>query len=133
MVIEIIVLSIGTDYVRYWLGSIHTYSSRTAPVILVFSHAEDNNAVSQKVRIQGTNVCHISYLKLEPFCDNSTLKNDLKGIIYFTIELKNADCKGTFYIMTFCGTHPRFLYAYFGVNLHYHEKDFTTSLEKLHY
>lgn len=61
MVIEIIVLSIGTDYVRYWLGSIHTYSSRTAPVILVFSHAEDNNAVSQKVRIQRTNVCHISY------------------------------------------------------------------------
>nr|XP_022287917.1 uncharacterized protein LOC111100394 isoform X6 [Crassostrea virginica] len=30
------------DYIRYWLGSIHTYSSKEAPVILVLSHAEDN-------------------------------------------------------------------------------------------
>lgn len=29
------------DYVRYWLGSIHTYSSKTAPVILVASHSEN--------------------------------------------------------------------------------------------
>lgn len=26
---------------RYWLGSIHTYSSKTAPVILVASHSEN--------------------------------------------------------------------------------------------
>lgn len=30
-----------SDYVRYWLGSIHTYSSKTAPVILVASHSEN--------------------------------------------------------------------------------------------
>ncbi|XP_078322841.1 uncharacterized protein LOC144622140 [Crassostrea virginica] len=32
------------DYIRYWLGSIHTFSSKTAPVILVFSHAENKDA-----------------------------------------------------------------------------------------
>lgn len=28
------------DYIQYWLGSIHTYSSQTAPVILVASHSK---------------------------------------------------------------------------------------------
>ncbi|XP_056007879.1 serine/threonine-protein phosphatase 6 regulatory ankyrin repeat subunit C-like isoform X10 [Ostrea edulis] len=28
------------DYINHWLGSIHTYSSKTAPVILVQSHSE---------------------------------------------------------------------------------------------
>lgn len=40
---------IFTDYVRYWLGSIHTYSSEKAPVILVASHAEGNGADPKKV------------------------------------------------------------------------------------
>ena len=35
---------------RYWLGSIHTYSSREAPVILALTHAEDNGADPKKVR-----------------------------------------------------------------------------------
>ena len=38
------------DYIRYWLGSIHTYSSKDAPVILVASHAEGNGADPKKVR-----------------------------------------------------------------------------------
>ena len=42
---------IFTDYIRYWLGSIHTYSSEEAPVILVASHAEGNGADPNKVRI----------------------------------------------------------------------------------
>lgn len=29
-----------SDYIQYWLGSIHTYSSQTAPVILVASHSK---------------------------------------------------------------------------------------------
>ena len=40
-----------TDYIRYWLGSVHTYSSKGAPVILVFSHAEDNGANPKKVHM----------------------------------------------------------------------------------
>lgn len=40
-----------SDYIRYWLGSIHTYSSKEAPVILVASHAEDNDADPKKVRL----------------------------------------------------------------------------------
>ena len=47
-----------TDYIRYWLGSIHTYSSRKAPVILVFSHAEDNGANKKKVRIRQVITLH---------------------------------------------------------------------------
>ena len=38
-----------TDYIKYWLGSIHTYSSREAPVIVALSHAEDNKADPKKV------------------------------------------------------------------------------------
>lgn len=30
-----------TDYIQYWLGSIHTYGSESAPVILVASHSKD--------------------------------------------------------------------------------------------
>nr|XP_022316477.1 uncharacterized protein LOC111120097 [Crassostrea virginica] len=36
------------DYIRYWLGSIHTYSSKEAPVILAISHAEAIGADSKK-------------------------------------------------------------------------------------
>nr|XP_022305937.1 uncharacterized protein LOC111112614 isoform X5 [Crassostrea virginica] len=36
------------DYIKYWLGSIHTYSSKVAPVILAFSHSEDNGADPEK-------------------------------------------------------------------------------------
>ena len=38
-----------TDYIKYWLGSIHTYSSTEAPVILAVSHAEINEADPKKV------------------------------------------------------------------------------------
>uniref|UniRef100_A0A8W8NZG9 Roc domain-containing protein n=1 Tax=Magallana gigas TaxID=29159 RepID=A0A8W8NZG9_MAGGI len=37
------------DYIKYWLGSIHTYGSMSAPVILVFSHSEDIGADPDKV------------------------------------------------------------------------------------
>ena len=40
---------IFTDYVRYWIGSIHTFSSKTAPVILVFSHAENKDAKDVRI------------------------------------------------------------------------------------
>ena len=45
-----LVYTLLTDYIRYWLGSIHTYSSKEAPVILVASHAESNRADPKKVR-----------------------------------------------------------------------------------
>ncbi|XP_078322847.1 uncharacterized protein LOC144622146 [Crassostrea virginica] len=37
------------DYVRYWIGSIHTFGSKTAPVILVFSHAEHKDAKDVRI------------------------------------------------------------------------------------
>ena len=40
---------IFTDYVRYWIGSIHTFSSKTAPVILVLSHAEHKDAKDVRI------------------------------------------------------------------------------------
>lgn len=30
-----------SDYIRYWHGSIHTYRSKSAPVILVASHSKN--------------------------------------------------------------------------------------------
>ena len=62
-----------TDYIRYWLGSIHTYSSRQAPVILVFSHAEDNGANKKKVRIR----------------EVISLHNDCKKIILAKLYFRN--------------------------------------------
>lgn len=38
-----------TDYLKYWLGSIHTYSSESAPVILVASHSENFDADPDKM------------------------------------------------------------------------------------
>ncbi|XP_055999743.1 uncharacterized protein LOC125677291 [Ostrea edulis] len=36
------------DYINHWLGSIHTYSSETAPVILVLSHSETKEKADKK-------------------------------------------------------------------------------------
>ncbi|XP_056000120.1 uncharacterized protein LOC125654954 [Ostrea edulis] len=36
------------DYINHWLGSIHTYSSKTAPVILVLSHSETKEEAEKK-------------------------------------------------------------------------------------
>ncbi|XP_055999742.1 uncharacterized protein LOC125656545 [Ostrea edulis] len=36
------------DYINHWLGSIHTYSSETAPVILVLSHSETKVKAEKK-------------------------------------------------------------------------------------
>ena len=48
-----------TDYIKYWLGSIHTYSSREAPVIVALSHAEDNGADPEKVCVNDTKAAGI--------------------------------------------------------------------------
>ncbi|XP_078326477.1 uncharacterized protein LOC111124123 isoform X3 [Crassostrea virginica] len=66
------------DYVRYWLGSIHTYSSRTAPVILVFSHAEDNNAVSQKAQEFYYEICKCLPKELRTHVDKSRVFSIMK-------------------------------------------------------
>ena len=68
-----------TDYVRYWLGSIHTYSSKTAPVILVASHAEANGADPNEVREENMSAKYL-FLKRK----NGTL-NDLKDILFVLI------------------------------------------------
>ena len=44
-----ILIVFDTEYIKYWLGSIHTYSSTEAPVIVALSHAEDNEADPKKV------------------------------------------------------------------------------------
>lgn len=57
------------DYIKYWLGSIHTYSSESAPVILVASHSEDiDDDPDKKVRqyvefflVNYTQCKHIEY------------------------------------------------------------------------
>nr|XP_022305933.1 uncharacterized protein LOC111112614 isoform X2 [Crassostrea virginica] len=45
------------DYIKYWLGSIHTYSSKVAPVILAFSHSEDNGADPEKALQYFRQIC----------------------------------------------------------------------------
>nr|XP_022291294.1 uncharacterized protein LOC111102724 [Crassostrea virginica] len=45
------------DYIRYWLGSIHTYSSKEAPVILAFSHSEDNGGDPEKALQYFRKIC----------------------------------------------------------------------------
>nr|XP_022316071.1 uncharacterized protein LOC111119843 isoform X2 [Crassostrea virginica] len=45
------------DYIKYWLGSIHTYSSKVAPVILAFSHSEDNGADPKKALQYFNKIC----------------------------------------------------------------------------
>nr|XP_022303248.1 uncharacterized protein LOC111110883 isoform X2 [Crassostrea virginica] len=52
------------DYIRYWLGSIHTYSSKEAPVILVFSHSEDNGADPEKALEYFRKICECLPRKL---------------------------------------------------------------------
>nr|XP_022305939.1 uncharacterized protein LOC111112615 isoform X2 [Crassostrea virginica] len=52
------------DYIRYWLGSIHTYSSKEAPVILAFSHSEDNGADPVKALQYFYNICECLPKKL---------------------------------------------------------------------
>ena len=51
-----------TDYIKYWLGSIHTYSSREAPVIVALSHAEDNGADPKKVCLNEEFSWKVSFL-----------------------------------------------------------------------
>ena len=51
-----------TDYIKYWLGSIHTYSSREAPVIVALSHAEDNGADPKKVCLNEELSWKVSFL-----------------------------------------------------------------------
>lgn len=50
-----------TDYITYWLGSIHTYGSKSAPVILVASHSEsigsDPNKKVRKFVVHSTLSC----------------------------------------------------------------------------
>ena len=48
---DVLTLFFYTDYIRYWLGSIHTYSSEEAPVILALTHAEANGADRKEVHM----------------------------------------------------------------------------------
>ncbi|XP_078321960.1 uncharacterized protein LOC111112093 isoform X3 [Crassostrea virginica] len=52
------------DYIKYWLGSIHTYSSKVAPVILAFSHSEDNGADPKKALQYFRKICECLPQKL---------------------------------------------------------------------
>nr|XP_022308521.1 uncharacterized protein LOC111114492 isoform X2 [Crassostrea virginica] len=52
------------DYIKYWLGSIHTYSSKAAPVILAFSHSEDNGADPEKALQYFRKICECLPRKL---------------------------------------------------------------------
>ena len=51
-----------TEYIKYWLGSIHTYSSTEAPVIVALSHAEDNGADQKKVCVNKERSLKVSFL-----------------------------------------------------------------------
>ena len=51
-----------TDYIKYWLGSIHTYCSTEVPVIVALSHAEDNRADRQKVCVNEERSWKVSFL-----------------------------------------------------------------------
>ncbi|XP_078321091.1 uncharacterized protein LOC111111025 isoform X2 [Crassostrea virginica] len=72
------------DYVRYWLGSIHTYSSEEAPVILVASHAEGNGADPNKALEYVFEICNWLPKKLKKHLDKSrvfsTEKNSNKNM-----------------------------------------------------
>nr|XP_022305989.1 uncharacterized protein LOC111112631 isoform X1 [Crassostrea virginica] len=52
------------DYIKYWLGSIHTYSSKAAPVILAFSHSEENGADPEKALQYFQKICECLPVKL---------------------------------------------------------------------
>ncbi|XP_078321794.1 uncharacterized protein LOC111112647 [Crassostrea virginica] len=52
------------DYIKYWLGSIRTYSSKEAPVILAFSHSEDNGADPEKALQYFRRICECLPRKL---------------------------------------------------------------------
>ncbi|XP_078321956.1 uncharacterized protein LOC111119843 isoform X2 [Crassostrea virginica] len=52
------------DYIKYWLGSIHTYSSKVAPVILAFTHSEDNGADPEKALQYFCKICECLPRKL---------------------------------------------------------------------
>nr|XP_022303467.1 uncharacterized protein LOC111111025 isoform X2 [Crassostrea virginica] len=72
------------DYVRYWLGSIHTYSSEEAPVILVASHAEGNGTDPNKALEYVFEICNWLPKKLRKHLDKSrvfsTEKNSNKNM-----------------------------------------------------
>nr|XP_022287913.1 uncharacterized protein LOC111100394 isoform X2 [Crassostrea virginica] len=87
------------DYIRYWLGSIHTYSSKEAPVILVLSHAEDNRGDKKKALEYYFKICNCLPAELLPHVDRSRVfsveknsdKNmeDLKTCIASTMKSEN--------------------------------------------
>nr|XP_022291998.1 uncharacterized protein LOC111103214 isoform X2 [Crassostrea virginica] len=87
------------DYIRYWLGSIHTYSSEEAPVILVFSHAEDNGANPEKAHEHYLKICEWLPEELRSHLDRSRVfsvekmsdKNmeELKACIASTMKSEN--------------------------------------------
>ncbi|XP_078321834.1 uncharacterized protein LOC144621833 isoform X2 [Crassostrea virginica] len=61
------------DYIRYWLGSIHTYSSKEAPIILVATHAESNRADPKKALDFFFEICKCLPEKLRNRLDRSRL------------------------------------------------------------
>nr|XP_022307937.1 uncharacterized protein LOC111113935 [Crassostrea virginica] len=66
------------DYIKYWLGSIHTYSSREAPVIVALSHAEDNGADPEKAVEYFHNICRCLPQKLQEHLDEGRLFSFVK-------------------------------------------------------
>nr|XP_022305943.1 uncharacterized protein LOC111112616 isoform X3 [Crassostrea virginica] len=72
------------DYIKYWIGSIHTYSSREAPVIVALSHAEDNGADPKKAVEYFHDICRCIPRKLRIHLDESRLfsfrKNSNKNV-----------------------------------------------------
>lgn len=76
------------DYITYWLGSIHTYGSKSAPVIFVASHPErigsDPNNEVRKFVVHSTLACRklvkqntINVYRLF-ICSNKKLKQKTK-------------------------------------------------------
>nr|XP_022305965.1 uncharacterized protein LOC111112627 isoform X3 [Crassostrea virginica] len=86
------------EYIKYWLGSIHTYSSREAPVIVALSHAEDNGADPEKAVEYFHNICRDLPKKLLVHLDESRLfsfekesnknENDFKKCLVSTMKLQ---------------------------------------------
>nr|XP_022305978.1 uncharacterized protein LOC111112629 isoform X7 [Crassostrea virginica] len=85
------------DYIKYWLGSIHAYSSKKAPVILAVSHSE--GADPKKVLQYFFNICYCLPKKLRTHLDKSRVfsfeklsnKNveDFKKCLVSTVNLQS--------------------------------------------
>ena len=74
---DVLTLFFYTDYIRYWLGSIHTYSSEEAPVILALTHAEANGADRKEVHMWKTLLQNVVY--------SSNFVNKVKLKVFFSV------------------------------------------------